>query len=186
MTIRNCRKCGGDHFGSTVCPFDDNSPEVIAHQLEQTENRKKKQAVIFDIDGTLADVEHRIHHIRKEPPDWNAFNAEMHDDAIKEDIRHLVYAMFNKGYFILLVTGRFRQYHVATDNWLNHHGVLYHNLYMRPDGDFRSDYIIKEEIYQQLIKPHYKVLFVVEDRKTVVEMWRRNGLTCLQCAEGDY
>lgn len=34
--------------------------------------------IVFDLDGTLADCEHRIHHITKEPKDWRAFfEAEM-------------------------------------------------------------------------------------------------------------
>jgi hypothetical protein len=31
-----------------------------------------------------------------------------------------------------------------------------------------------------------RVLFIVEDRTSVVEMWRAQGFVCLQCAPGDF
>ena len=57
---------------------------------------------------------------------------------------------------------------------------------MRPHDDFRKDDVIKAEIYEKEILPYYHVLFVVEDRKSVVEMWREKGVVCLQCDWGDF
>lgn len=57
---------------------------------------------------------------------------------------------------------------------------------MRKDGDFRKDSIVKEEIYREWIEPFHEVLFCIDDRKQVVDMWRSIGLTCLQCAEGNF
>ena len=56
---------------------------------------------------------------------------------------------------------------------------------MRKDGDFRADYIVKQEIYDMHIKGK-NVLFVMDDRQQVVDMWRRNGLKCFQVAEGNF
>lgn len=36
------------------------------------------------------------------------------------------------------------------------------------------------------ILPQYRPLFFIDDRKRVVDMWRRRGLTCLHCANGDF
>ncbi len=64
------------------------------------------------------------------------------------------------------------------------------NLHMREDGDFRKDSIIKEEILNKYLKDNNlkvdDIAFVVDDRKKVVDMWRRRGITCLQCAEGHF
>jgi hypothetical protein len=60
----------------------------------------------------------------------------------------------------------------------------YHELLLRRDDDMRQDAAVKREILQQLDKS--KILFVVEDRSRVVEMWRSEGLTCLQCAPGEF
>ena len=51
--------------------------------------------------------------------------------------------------------------------------------------DHRIHYI-KKEIYRHLIKPYYDVLFAIDDRQQVVDLWRDEGLVCLQCAKGDY
>ena len=63
-------------------------------------------------------------------------------------------------------------------------------LLMRSDGDNRSDYIVKKEIYEQNIRDWQDVLFVLDDRNSkkcpVVDMWREQGLTCFQVAEGDF
>lgn len=59
-------------------------------------------------------------------------------------------------------------------------------LHMRPDGDFRPDVEVKKEIYKREIEGQFKVLFAVDDRASVVEMWRAQGLVCLQCAKGDF
>ncbi len=55
---------------------------------------------------------------------------------------------------------------------------------LRRDEDFRSDTIIKREILQDIDKS--KILFVVEDRNRVVNMWRAEGLICLQPAPGEF
>ena len=57
---------------------------------------------------------------------------------------------------------------------------------MRQDDDYRFDEIIKEEIYTNNIKDNFKVLFVLDDRTKVVNMWRKIGLTCLQVDNGDF
>ena len=57
---------------------------------------------------------------------------------------------------------------------------------MRPEGDYRPDYQVKQEMLNSLKAEGFEVLFTVDDRKQVVDMWRRNGITCLQCAEGNF
>jgi hypothetical protein len=57
---------------------------------------------------------------------------------------------------------------------------------MRKYGDFRQDSIVKREIYERFIAPDYDILCVLDDRNSVVSMWREIGLTCLQVAEGDF
>jgi beta-phosphoglucomutase-like phosphatase (HAD superfamily) len=59
-------------------------------------------------------------------------------------------------------------------------------IYMRADGDFRQDYVIKEEILDRDILPNYSPQMAFDDRNRVVEMWRRRGIPCLQVASGDF
>lgn len=143
-----------------------------------------EELVIFDIDGTLADISERVHHIRKKPKNWNAFTAGMAQDKANHSMIRLCNILYAAGLRIILCSGRNEANRPETVEWLAKQGVPYHELLLRRDEDYRSDAIVKREILQGLDKD--KILFVVEDRSRVVEMWRSEGLTCLQCAPGEF
>jgi hypothetical protein len=142
------------------------------------------ELVIFDIDGTLADISERVQHVRRKPKNWNAFNAEMAQDKAIHSMVRLCNVLYAAGIRIILCSGRNEKNRPETIEWLNKQGVNYHELLLRKDEDFRSDAVVKREILQGMDKS--KILFVVEDRSRVVEMWRSEGLTCLQCAPGEF
>lgn len=82
--------------------------------------------------------------------------------------------------------GRNGKFRSITEEWLTKNNIVYQDLYMRLEGDFRKDVIIKSEIYENNIKNKVNVLFVLDDRNQVVDFWRSQGLTCLQVAEGEF
>ena len=56
------------------------------------------------------------------------------------------------------------------------------NLFMRNEGDHRPDTVVKLEMLQAL-ESHFskdEVLCVLDDRQSVVDMWRENGLRVMQ------
>lgn len=142
-----------------------------------------RDCVIFDIDGTLADLSHRLHFLEK--GDWKGFFAEAHNDApINPVIEisnmfHFHHSWENNA--IIIVSGRCSSIREKTEEWLEEHDVRYDYLYMRKEGDHRPDHIVKEEILHEIQK-EFNVKFVFDDRQSVVDMWRRNGITCFQCA----
>ena len=138
-----------------------------------------EEIVIFDIDGTLADISERVHHIRKNPKNWNAFVAGMAQDKAVHSMIRLCNLLYAGGLRIILCSGRNEKNRPETVAWLEKQGIPYHELLLRKDEDFRSDAIVKREILQGMDKS--KILFVVEDRSRVVEMWRSEGLTCPRC-----
>lgn len=143
---------------------------------------------IFDIDGTLANITHRLHHIKNGNRDWKSFNTNVHNDAPISNILGLMETLRqSSNYTILLVSGRGEEIRKPTEQWLNTHKALYEKLYMRPAGDYRKDTILKCEILEQIriAYPNIPIAFVVDDRTSVVKMWRDQGLICLQCAEWD-
>ena len=146
----------------------------------------KKKAIIVDLDGTLSDSSHRQHFMTQKKKDWDAFYNALSDDPPNKWCLELSDNFYNSGYSIVLVTGRPSNYIDKTEVWLDLNQVSYERLIMRTEGDYRPDYIIKQEIYEKHIKNEFDVLFAVDDRKQVVDMWRKNGITCLQCAEGDF
>lgn len=144
------------------------------------------KAIIVDIDGTLADVEHRVHHVQKENKDWRAFNEGMVSDSLNQWCFDLVKGMQAKDYKIVFLTGRSEPWRGPTEEWIKKHGLDYDHLYMRPAKDRREDFEVKKDIYQNQIAKDYEVMFVLEDRASVVKMWRSIGLVCLQCDWGEF
>lgn len=143
-----------------------------------------EEIVIFDIDGTLADVSERIHHVKKKPKNWNAFFQGMAQDKAIHSMVRLCNILYASGIRILLCSGRNEEHRPQTVQWLAQQGVNYHELVLRRDDDMRSDVIVKREMLAGIERS--KILFVVEDRSRVVEMWRSEGLVCLQCAPGEF
>jgi hypothetical protein len=143
------------------------------------------KAVIFDIDGTLADTSHRLHHIKANPPNWDAFFAECVHDPLYEPIRELAQVVAAQNYKILLVSGRSDKVREQTEAWLDQHGVPYHELHMRAEGDYRQDFVVKSQILDAILADGKEIALVVDDRPSVVAMWRERGLTRLQCRDWD-
>jgi hypothetical protein len=135
-------------------------------------------AIIVDIDGTIADNMHRQNVLENEPKNWDAFFMECHLDLPIEPIVDLV-QILEKHHIILIVTGRSEKYRELTKLWLQKHKIIYDKLYMRREGDYRPDHEIKEEILLE-IRENYSPFLAIDDRQSVVDMWRRNGLICLQ------
>lgn len=147
----------------------------------------KQKAIIVDLDGTLCDNSHRQHFMEQRPKDWKSFYAGISEDVPNEWCEWLL-IQFEKSQHmkIILVSGRPKDYLQQTESWLKEYSVPYDELFMRESGDFREDFIVKKEIYNKYIQPHYRVLFTIDDRQQVVDMWRSLGITCLQCAKGDF
>jgi len=150
-------------------------------------NKKKQKAIIVDIDGTLALLGDRspydTKHVGLYPP----------NQPIIDLVKLLQFSIQNAATFI--ITGRekleFENWNVAsvekqTRYWLWTHNIRFNHLYMRELGDHRKDFVIKKEIYDQKIKQNYNVLYVIEDRRQVIDMWRSEGLTVLDVAGNDF
>jgi hypothetical protein len=143
-----------------------------------------EEIVIFDIDGTLADVSERVHHINKKPKNWDAFFQGIPQDKAIRSMVRLCNILYASGIKIILCSGRSDQYRSETVEWMAQQGVNYHELLLRRNNDRRSDVVVKREMLAGIDRS--QILFVVEDRSGVVEMWRSEGLVCLQCAPGEF
>jgi len=87
---------------------------------------------------------------------------------------------------ILFVTARGSYLRDPTEAWLREFlpSHVKWNLHMRKSA--HNDWIVKQAIFNEMIKDHFDVAFVLEDRDQCVNMWRRLGLKCWQVAKGDY
>jgi hypothetical protein len=149
---------------------------------------RRYDAIICDLDGTLADITHRRHHIDKRPRDWDAFHAGIPLDKPNVNVGIALTAFMNLDYEIIFVTGRFQKWREETEEWLHKHfpHIAPTFLFMRDDEDFRKDDVVKREIYENEIKPNFDVKLVLDDRDHVVKAWRELGLECWQVADGAY
>lgn len=146
----------------------------------------KTRAIIVDLDGTLCNTDHRQHLVADGAKDWPAFYEALVHDQPHQWCLELIKAMRMQGIIVLLVSGRPMDYWNQTTEWLQKHMPKWDGLFMRKHNDFRKDSIIKSEIFKNEIEPRFEVIFCVDDRQQVVDMWRELGLTCLQCAKGDF
>lgn len=152
--------------------------------------------IIFDIDGTLADLTHRLHLVKCQPKNWDAFFASVHQDQPIEPvvmIQQLILTGIDQWATsrrirpkMILCSGRSEVTREATEQWLLDNEIFYDALYMRKAKDTRADDIVKKEMLDQIIADGYDPVIAFDDRDRVVKMWRDNGLICCQVAPGKF
>ena len=155
-------------------------PKTEVPQVEF--NPELENCFIIDIDGTIAKMNGRS------PYDWNRVDEDLPNSPVLNIINALMLARETNRF--IFMSGRDGSCWDKTASWLNDHicAVPSENtkLLMRSPGDTRKDSIVKLELYERYVKPRYNVLAVFDDRDQVVQMWREQGLTCLQVAEGNF
>ena len=150
---------------------------------------KNEKWIIFDLDGTLADIEDRRQLCTKEngKMDWDKFfdpeNIKL--DKPNHPVINTLKAFQEAGYRIAIFSGRSASTLDATKEWLREHGINWDILKMRPERNFRPDEQLKLEWLNDM---NWKddVEMVFDDRQKVVDMWREIGLTCAQVAPGNF
>lgn len=141
--------------------------------------------IVIDLDGTLANVDHRRHLVTGKHRDYNAFHALIATDPVNEWCKALIDGMYDRHFNVEIVSARPYKYEATTRLWLQKHNVRFTNLnLLRPDGTNTPDQELKRDWVRKYGKE--KILFVVDDREKVAKMWREEGLTVLHCAEGKY
>jgi phosphoserine phosphatase len=147
------------------------------------------KTVIFDLDGTLALIEKRKNIATAGGKmDWTEF---FHPQNIRLDEPNLpVIATFlalqQQGHRMVIFSGRDSISRAETIAWLKRHGVVPDQLLMRQHGDYTPDDIVKKEWLDSLFPDRSEVLCIFDDRDKVVNMWRREGLSCFQVAPGNF
>jgi uncharacterized protein YxjI len=149
-----------------------------AHETPK-EMASMRECVIFDLDGTFAFLGDRS--------PYDASRAE-HDEV--NQAVHFVYEAIRRGKpetVVLLVSGREDRWRAETERWLERHGIIADELFMRRAGDRRKDTVVKREIYERHIAGRYTVRVVFDDRDQVVRLWRDDlDLPCFQVAWGNF
>ena len=163
---------------------------------------------IFDLDGTLADLKHRRHHVTRPArecsvcaglprvcpacnaawkPNWDAFHAACVDDTPIKPVTKVLEAVALAGADIWIYSGRSDVVMEETRDWLKQHCPLWRRLKMRDHGDYTPDDQLKESwLHAMSPEDRARLVMVFDDRQRVVDMWRRNGVVCAQVAPEDF
>lgn len=151
--------------------------------------RPEKPLVLCDLDGTLCDIRHRLHFVKNLPEgakaDWKGFFAGIPDDTVNPEVQKMLIDYYNKGHNIVLVSARPDAYRQATEEWLTKHMLTFPvALFMRRDGDHRVDTEVKKGMYESLFEHKYPIEVVIDDRPSVIRMWRELGLNVIDVGGG--
>ena len=157
---------------------------------------KKDKWVIFDLDGTLADIEKRRTKARKPNGkiDWKIFfdpeNIKLDEPNLP--VIKMAQVLAETGHKIAIFSGRSKGTSRTTRLWLSKHKVPFSILKMRPTSHpwaFMPDEKLKSRWFGHLFANHIdepEIVCVFDDRQKVVDMWREIGLTCMQVAPGNF
>ena len=170
---------------------------------------------IFDIDGTLMNIDHRRHYVEGDKKDWKSFVDNIKHDTpnypVVETMLLLAENASSHRCNFYFLTGRNESQRWETVDQLKDQcrldddlisrmfgekndytrilGLWEEILLMRPDGDYRPDAELKSELFDKLVDIHgfdIEDTIIFDDRQAVVDMWRARGLTCFQVAKGDF
>lgn len=145
--------------------------------------------VVFDVDGTLAEFDdaglgHLVHGLDK---DWEAFHQAMAQASVIAPVAHLLRRLKQAGETIVICSGRPEGWGHYTQDWLRANDLSFDAVYLRPEGqDHHSDPDVKRQLLARMRADGFEPWIVVDDRRSVVDLWRAEGLICLQCAPGEF
>lgn len=149
----------------------------------------KSQMVIFDIDGTLADNDHRVHYLKSVKKDWDGFFAAQDKDLVREDVLtvlNMYLAQSPETLHVALLTGRGEEWRPVTEKWLEWNEIEYSSLTMRPLGDRTDDDILKLDQIKAWQAEGWHIIGLFDDRMRICEAARNHGITVFQMARGEF
>jgi predicted kinase len=150
-------------------------PDIFPYENDES----LPPCIIVDIDGTLANT-HPDRDIYDDTKVWMDFPNRPVVDVVNKFFLH------DSGVRIIVMSGRGDQCQPQTEEWLRKN-VYFNELHMRKAGDFRPDWIVKHELFQEFVAGKYHVHLVLDDRDQVVNLWRRRlQLPTWQVADGNF
>jgi len=143
--------------------------------------------VLFDIDGTLADLSHRTPLVRTKPKNWPEFFRKIPEDKMIWPVFAVLQAMDYMGYRVVLLSGRGEESRKATEEWLKKFRVPHTELLMRPEKDYRPDEIVKKELFEKRFPLEERgfIIGIFDDRPKVIRMWQSIGLKVFNVGTGE-
>jgi phosphoglycolate phosphatase-like HAD superfamily hydrolase len=134
---------------------------------------EERPLAVFDVDGVLADVRHRLHHLQARPQRWERFfQSAGRDPLLEEGARRLRAALADHD--VVYLTGRPERTRGLTEHWLARHGLPTGPLVMRRDDDHRPARWMKREVLRTLAATR-DVASVLDDDPAVFDVLNADG-----------
>ena len=131
---------------------------------------------VFDIDGVVADVTHRLHHLQRAPKDWiGFFRAAAQDSPLPTGLA--LVADLGQQHDLVWLTGRPGWLRSTTSRWLTDQGLPGGELFMRGDADRRPAPVYKMGVLRRLAER--QIAAFVDDDTQVVDAAQRLGYPAL-------
>ena len=143
---------------------------------------------MFDLDGVLANADHRQHLLDPQPGqrrDWQAFFARAGDDALIAEVASLTVLLDDSLHRVLL-TARPTTIQALTVDWLGRHSIRWDLLVMRRDLDFSPSPDAKRSAVEDLRAHGFDLLLAFDDDRRNVDMFHAEGIPCIYIHSGYY
>jgi hypothetical protein len=138
----------------------------------------QRPLAVIDVDGVLADVRHRLHHVERRPKDWPAFfAAAAADPPLPEGLA--VVERLAADHDVIYLTGRPESTRRQTEAWLRAHGLPDGPVHMRPAGDRKPARVTKPALLATLAQGR-RVAVVVDDDPAVCSALEAAGWPVLR------
>lgn len=145
--------------------------------------------VLCDIDGTISDATHRLHHVKVaegEKKDWKSFFAEMDKDPVRDDVRKMLIDHYNKGKNIIFMSARPDSYRDVTLKWLHDNNLSFaYTVIMRNSQDKRPDTDTKRDMLNSHFPDKGVIDTIIDDRPSVIRLWKEMGLNVVDVGKGE-
>jgi len=152
---------------------------------------KERKFIVFDVDGTIVDVNHRRHFVDgSQKKDWDAFREHAKFDTPIQWVCDKAKEFHNAGDVVVFFTARMnRERDITTKQIQEFIGIDQPIIFMRPDDCFIQDALFKAETADTVEQEFGKIDLVFDDRNQVVDMWKARGTPVIQTidrADGNF
>lgn len=151
--------------------------------------------IVCDLDGTLCDVKHRQHLAQAGA--WDEFHEGLEQDTPRLQVASFLHSAVKEGISLIFLTGRPAAYEARTKAWLEDNCRFflhddYQALLMRPNGQFGSDTVVKQELLEAYLETVHggqlrkEDILILDDRDKLVAHFRDLGYETWQVNEGAF